>query len=169
MPQTKHGDYTGGWFAERNVKRKERYHSDATYRERANRDAREGYRRVAKTNMPFDPRTNLGTYVSMGKLRTVENGGDEVQLTYTKRELAAVLGRPLKQIQQWSADGRIPATVTRAKAEGWERNWLDVYTPAEVRAILDALGEFLSYMIYFRKDHVDAIRAVHDAVDAVRG
>lgn len=159
--------YTGPWYDERNERRKEAYHTDPEYRANANKMARDGYRDAKGTKRPFDPRANLPTLTSFGKVRLLDHEEAEV-LTFTKAELAAIFDRPTKQIQQWVADGRLPAPVSRAKVVGVERNWIDVYYEDEVRAIVNALGPWLADLIYFRCDHVDAIKAVHDAVEGVR-
>lgn len=168
MTAEKEHPYTGEWFNERNKRRKENYHSDPEYREKVNAASRENYREKADVDLPFDPRDNRDLYTSYGKLRQIEGGSSNAELTFTKAELAEVLGRPVKQVQQWAQDGRIPKTVTRAKVVGTERNWLDVYTPAEVVALIDAIGEHLSQFVYYRTDHIDAIRAVHDAFHDLR-
>lgn len=169
MSAAKDKPYTGDWYDQRNQRRKETYHTDPEYREKVNSESRDGYRERAGVEMPFDPRDNRAKYVSMGKLRQIENEGDNATLCFTKSELADVLGRPTKQVQQWAADGRLPPPVKRGKVVGMERNWIAVYTPEEVGAIIDSIGEHLSQMIYYRKDHVDAIKAVHVAIDGVRG
>lgn len=161
------GPYTGKWYDDRNERRKNRYHSDDNYRTTANKAARDGYRSTRGKSEPLDPRKNLTHLAEIGKVRLLENGEGKA-LTFSKAEVADVFERPTKQIQQWAADGRIPPTAIKAKVEGVERNWLDVYSEAEVRAIVEALGPFLSELIYFRCDHVDAITAVHDAVVKVR-
>ena len=169
MAKIKSGAYTGKWYDERNEKRREQYHTDADYREAANKSARSGYRQAKGVAEPFDPRKNLHLLPTAGKLRSYEGKEFEgVKVSYSKAELATIFDRPTKQIQQWAADGRISPTIHRAKDVGRERNWIDVYTLAEAKAIIDALGPFLSDLIYFRCDHVDAITAVHEAVDKVR-
>lgn len=169
MAKTKSGAYTGEWFDKRNEKRREQYHTDGEYREAMNKAARSGYRAAKGTAEPFDPRQNLHKLPTAGKLRSYEGKEFEgVKVSYSKAELATIFDRPTKQIQQWAADGRIPPTVHRAKDVGRERNWIDVYTLAEAKAIIDALGPFLADLIYFRCDHVDAITAVHEAIDKVR-
>jgi integrase len=162
------GPYTGAWFDQRNRKRKENYHTDETYRANANKAARDGYRKSKGTATPFDPRKNLDRLESFGTIRHVLDAGTEPMLTFSKSELANVFERPAKQLQQWAQSGRIPATKLRGRVVGKERNLIDVYTPDEARAIIETLGPFLSEMIYFRCDHVDAIRAVHEAVEKVR-
>lgn len=164
-PQT--GAYTGEWYQQRNERRKEKYHTDPEYRETANKLARDGYRENHGKQRPFDPRDNLPALASFGTERTLDHG-EMIKLTFSKAEVAAVFNRPVKQIQQWAADGRIPASVQRAKVVGKERNWIDIYHEDEVRAMVEALGPFLADLIYFRCDHVDAIKAVHEAVAGVR-
>ena len=164
---TGRGPYTGDWFDQRNERRREEYHTNEDYRAKANKDARDGYRNSKGTQRPFDPRQNLDKLETFGTMRLLEHGEAEA-LTFTKGEVAAVFARPAKQIQQWAQDGRIPATVERAKVPGKERNWIDIYHLDEVKVMVEALGPTLADLIYFRCDHVDAIKAVHDGIDKVR-
>ena len=88
-------------------------------------------------------------------------------LTFSRAEVAKLFNRPTKQITVWITDGRIPAPVYRAKNRANEMT-VEVFTQPEVRAMLTALGPFLSQLHYFRNDHVEAINACRDAVAAVR-
>lgn len=164
------GAYTGDWYDERNKRRKEAYHSNPKLRSDLNASSRDGYRDRAGVKMPFDPRINIGKEAAFGTVRTVRGGPDDGKdmLTFTKAELGKMLGRPTKQVQQWAADGRIPQNNIKAKKEGVDHVPLDAYYEPEAVAILVSLGSHLANMLYFRTDHVDAIRAVHDAVDKAR-
>lgn len=166
------GPYTGAWYDERNERRKKRYHNDPDYRSTANKSAREGYRKTAGVREPFDPRQNIGMLEPgegcAGTMRALSHIPDAGPvLTFTKAELALIFNRPTKQIQQWAADGRIPSPMVRGRSTA-ERTWTEVYTQAEARAIVDALGEFLSQLIYFRTDHREVIDACRAAVTKVR-
>lgn len=163
------GAYTGDWYDERNERRREQYHTDPEYREKMNKLARDGYRDNHGQKKPFDPRVNLSKLESFGTFRVIDGDTKPGELlTFTKGELAVVFARPAKQVQQWAWDGRIPPPAKQGKVEGKERNWIDVYTLAEARAMVEALGPFLADLIYFRRDNVDAIKAVHDAIEKVR-
>jgi len=164
---TKKGPYTGPWFDDRNERRKERYHSEADYRSKENKAARDGYRKAAGSPEPFDPRTNVWKFASFGSLRDVDGSTDGAVLTFSKSEMADLLGRPVKQVRTWIADGRLPKTAVRARGKN-DIVMLDCYTQKEAAAIIESLGPFLADLLYFRKDNAAAITSVYSAVDEVR-
>lgn len=178
MTAINRGPYTGEWYDKRNERRKERYHKDPKYRAEANKAARDGYRK-ARTSTdarePFDPRRNLSMLDPaspncVGKLRTLKDKPEVgAVLTFSKSELAEVFDRPAKQIQTWALDGRIPSPIIRARCEAaGERVWLEVYSVAEARALVNALGPHLAELIYFRMDNTAAIDDARNAVTKAR-
>lgn len=173
MATEQRGPYTGDWYDERNKRRKERYRKDGEYRATANRQARDGYRKAAGVNDPFDPRENAHMLEpgenSAGTMRELmTRPGKPKVLTFTKEELARIFQRPDKQVRQWAADGRIPAAMVKGRNLERERQWVDVYTQIEARAIVMTLGEYLADLHYFRRDHAEAIDATRAAVADAR-
>lgn len=177
MPkETNKGPYTGKWYADRNERRKQRYHSDPEYRVKANKDARDGYRKARgpeNVRDPIDPRPNLHMLqpgpTCAGKLRTLkDHPGAGPVMTFTRKEIGEVFGRPGKQLQVWGLDGRIPLPMLSARCESTERSWSDVYTVPEVRAMVEALGPYLAEVVYFRIDNKEAVEACRKAVAAAR-
>lgn len=173
MATENRGPYTGEWYDKRNERRKERYHKDDDYRATANKQAREGYRKAAGVREPFDPRNNAHMLEpgenSAGTMRELmTRPGKPKVLTFTKEELARIFDRPDKQVRQWAADGRIPAAMVKGRNLDHERQWVDVYTAIEAKAIVMTLGQYLADLHYFRRDHVDAINATREAVADAR-
>lgn len=167
------GPYTGEWYDQRNERRKERYRQDRAYRETANQQARNGYRKAAGVREPFDPRTNAHMLEHgpdcAGTLRELINRqGKPKVLTFTKEQLARIFDRPDKQVRQWAADGRIPAAMVKGRNLDFERTWVDVYTQIEAKAIVMTLGAFLADLHYLRRDHAEAIDATRAAVADAR-
>jgi hypothetical protein len=173
MATENRGPYTGGWYDERNKRRKKRYRTDPEYRAAANQQARNGYRKAAGVNKPFDPRNNAhmlepGENCAGTMRELMSRPGKPKVLTFTKEELARIFQRPEKQVRQWAADGRIPAAMVKGRNPGHERQWVDVYTALEAKAIVNTLGWFLADLHYFRRDHAEAIDATRAAVADAR-
>lgn len=162
--------FTGDWYDERNARRRELYRTDPEYRKRTNKQSRDTYREGKCKGVPFDPTTNIDLIrgeKSVGKLRTLIDGKENV-LTFTKEEVSQIFQRPVKQIQGWAYDGRIPDTRLSGRVPGVERVWLSVYSAAEVYAMVKSLGPFLADLLYLRKDNIEAIRSCREAVHNAR-
>jgi len=171
--KSERGPYTGEWFDERNKRRQERYATDEKYREKVNKAARDGYRKAKGKSEPVDPRNNLDMLELgegfIGKLRSLRGRTEAGKVpTVSKAELAVVFERPAKQITTWVFDGRIPNPIITARDEASERQWIEVYTVPEAKAMVGALGPFLAELIYFRNDNKEAIDAAREAITKVR-
>lgn len=162
--------YTGPWYDQRNERRRQKYATDPAYREQMKDRARKAYRDRAhgddgsKKSDLYDPRNSLKKLAKLGTIRDVDGikGKGLVRaLTFTKLELSRVLGRSRKQLYAWVNRDTLPSPIYQAGG-------LNVYLECEVVAIIEAIGEHLATVTYFRDDHDEQINAVHTAVITAR-
>lgn len=168
------------WHKKRNARRRDRYHTDPGYRDEVKERSRKHYSEKRQIE-PFDPRSRLGEIENFGKMRDViyPNGVKTHVWCMTKAEVSEFLGKTRKMFYTWVSDGRFPDAVITGfdlKTRDWYAHAetvevpqkVGVYHAQEVIAAVEALGEHLSRVLYYRRDHEEERERLYDAVWAAR-
>lgn len=151
--------------------RKQRYRSDADYRDKVRDAARERAREGAKPDrMKADCRLNRQNLGSIGGKRAVETAGGPLNmLTFSLEEAAFALNYSPSGMRKMIARGVIPKPVYTAKVkvvgEQRERTYaLQVYTRGEVLALMNIIGHHYVEIGRLLDTHTDVIQKLKDAV-----
>lgn len=151
--------------------RKQRYRSDADYRDKVREAARERAREGSKPDrMKADCRLNRGSLGSIGLKRAVETAGGPLSLlTFSLEEAAQALNYSPSGMRKMIARGVIPKPVLTAKVrvvgEQRERTYaLQVYTRGEVMALMSIIGAHYVEVGRLLDTHTDVIQQLRDAI-----
>jgi hypothetical protein len=152
-----------------------RYHSDAKYRKKVQAAARERARvSLKEARKESDCRDNLSKLSRMGTPRAISTAGGPVVLnTFSLDEAADALYYSPSGLRKMIARGVIPKPILSARVEvtaaARARAYnLQVYTEAEVRAMIDVIGHHYVEVGRLLDVHKTAIRALTSAVRAAR-
>jgi len=166
---------TKWWGPERNARRRERYQKDAEYRAKAIQQARDLYKRERLAEgseaREEDCRINIPDLPQIGVVRElrVDDEHSVRMLTFTCDDLARAVSRNPQVIYRWMQAELLPTPIYKAKNH--RNRWQEVYTVAEVRAIMGVFGEHQKTSQYYRSFHTDTrdlmVAAVKDARDAM--
>lgn len=160
------------WGPERNARRRDRYQSDESYREKAIQQVRESYRRARiSEGLPVredDCRKNISLLPQIGQVRDVRIDDDHRvrRLTFTLDELAQSMCRNTQVVYRWIMTGMLPSPMFEARNQ--RNRWQSVYLEDEVTAILQVFGKHQETSQYYRAFHTETRDVMLATVDEVR-
>ncbi len=154
------------WLPKFNKKRRMLYKTDPAYRQKQLEKSRTQYRDKAGV-LASDCRENLAILEEMGTYRPVFFPRKAVPvLTFSMQEAAEALGISALAFYRWRQDGRIPEPVFRCASAGIMA--INLYLLAEVRAMVEVIGEHQATCSHYRVSHVETTKKVFEAVKAAR-
>lgn len=162
--------FSGGYWEERNRRRREAYAADPELRERLRDDARQGYHDrnsggnrapAAQARIDYLEGVDLTAF---GEVRVLSNG-KEVH-SFRIDEAADALSITPKQLNKWMVDGRAPQPLLRALVSG--KVPVPVFTLEEMQVIVSALYDHAHVFAYYRVDHTETRERIHSGIAAVR-
>lgn len=163
-----------------NERRKQKYHSDETYRLTLQARSREAYRDTQGGIELRDASVNIPTLDSYGEVREVTNKGyknvpDKV-MCFTAHELAEALdGYTGQAVYRWIRKGQLPPMTTLAmvalptKGGTIADREVRVYTKDEAREIIRVLSEHQQNFSYYTGRHKETAEKLFSVVSSVRG
>lgn len=144
-----------------------KYDVDSEYREKLQRISREQYRKKNGYERRHDSLDNFDTMNKYGKYRHVLLGSENKKfLSFTKKELASLLGYTDITLIRWVKCGKLPKPVFSAKKDGERR--LKVYLEEEATHIMSLLSEHQKDFNGFHEQHTDTIYAIKDILLEIR-
>ena len=159
---------------ERNARRRERYHTDDSYRQEVNQRNRQNYREQSGGVELRDCSDNLSILKGLGTVRLIPATGDEI-LTFSSKEVAEVLDGYTDQfVYRCLKDGRFPPMGIEAEEEvangrGTRKAAVMVYSEGEMRGIAEVMANHQKEYSYYRKSHTATTDALYAAVAEFRG
>lgn len=160
------------WGEDRNARRRERYQNDPAYRAKAITQVRTSYRKSREDAglevRDEDCRQNIKRIHEFGLIRELRVDEERTvrMLTFASKELARCLDRNPQVVYRWISSGLVPGPVN--KARNTRNRWEQVYTPDEVRAIMNVFGEHQQTSQYFRSYHTETRDKMVAALEVVR-
>ena len=147
---------------DRNLRRREKYHNDAEYRDRVIERSRKSYRH----NHPKANSRLSDGLLAPGTIREVMTDGivRPVQVeVYRMSEAAAALGRSMLTLKRWIKDELIPKPVLRDVVY----NYLH-YSKGELRLIAAFMAEHEKDYEYLHYTHTTTIHRIAQGIEAYR-
>lgn len=172
---TEHPDrpFSGGYWEERNRRRREEYAKNPELREKLREEARQVYadktaggNRSALAQARIDYFEDLDLS-AMAVERKVAGLSDPLPC-FTIDEAAAVLSMTPKQLSKWMSDGRIPVPIFRTVPTPEKKVPVPVFSQREMEAVISALYDHAFVFAYYRADHHETRDRIHNDVAEAR-
>lgn len=162
--------FSGGYWEERNRRRREEYAANPELREKLREDARQGYLdRTAGGNRSAAAQARIDyledvDLTAFGETRLMSNGKEMHSLLID--EAANALSLTTKQLNKWISDGRMPTPMLRVLNPG--KPPVPAFTLDEMKVVVSALYDHAHVFAYYRVDHNETRQRIHTEVAAVR-
>ena len=143
----------------RNQKRREEYANDESYRQTCTLVSRENYRRDNGVVL-WSCLDNLDKLSQFGQVRDIHINDKRTvrERCFVVRELGEVLGYSPTILYRWKGKGLLPSPIFGARTTMYSDyrgssfdSTLRVYIEAEVRAIIEVIGEHQKEFCYYRQ------------------
>jgi hypothetical protein len=143
--------------------RRKKYREDSAYRHRVLKARRRLYHKQKGKVRRESCLVNLPSIKNFGTVRMAYVGDSfkpSRRLTFTLKELAAVLGRRPEVVMKWVREELFPQPLI--EVEGMREN---VYTLNEARALVEVMGEHQEETSYYRADHVETRQRLFEELE----
>jgi hypothetical protein len=147
--------------------RRQRYKTEASYRESAKAMSRRTYRRKAGVELSTCLHS-LEFISSIAEDHRVKypDGSEHVIPAITTPNLAKLLQKLYQTVWRWIKSEMIPAPIITSLA--WPSKPFFVFHVEEARALVEIIGEHEKTTRYFRKDHRDVVMRIEQRITEIR-
>lgn len=160
--------FTPEYAKQHNAKRREKYHSDPEYRQRALKRARVmDSPNLEYRNEMLERARIVSTFGKVRKITVEPKGNKRTMLVLTIDEIAEAFGRKKFVIKRWRDEDKFPDSnlVTIHEDSGDE---VPVYLAEEIVAALIVMADHFSETPYYHPAHVETKSRLFAAMEKVR-